>query len=91
MIVPPPPVISYCTPSVRNCSTRVFASVPLRPEKSGLSWGRVAQNDSAAIPSASTANPMIAMVRWAMVNSRMVWVSRRSIELIGAGIRLASS
>jgi len=91
MIVPPPFVISYCTPSVRSCSTMVFASVPLRPENSGVYAGFVIQKLSATTPRARTATPMIATVRCAMVNSRMVWARRRSAVLTWVGIRTASS
>jgi hypothetical protein len=69
----------------------VLASEAARPENSGVYEGLLIHMVRPTIPSTSTATPMRAMVRWAIVNSRIAVNRRRNAEVTWAGIRLASS
>lgn len=61
------------------------------PENSGVYVGRLSQLESATMPRASTATPMMAIVRWASEKPAITRPMRWNTFVTAWGIRLASA
>jgi hypothetical protein len=89
--VDPPSASWYCTPSALSWSTTPEASVPDRPENSGVMVGLVVQAYSPNPATSTAAAAITANTRWARLNWWTVLVSRVTADWSAAGIRPASS